>query len=549
MTVIGIDLGTSNSVISYIKDGIPTIIPNAEGKSLTSSVVGFDKAGRIYIGESAKYRKTISAFKRKMGTDTVYCVYGHKYTPTMLSSFILQKLKHDAEKFLGEAVNEAVITVPAYFTDIARQETQNAGEIAGLKVLRIINEPTAATLAYGFEQKEGESVMVWDLGGGTFDVSILDFSDGIYEVISTSGNIHLGGNDWTDAIYDENIFGKIPKNSYIRDPKHLRIFELLEFAKIELTTKKSAAININAKKITINRSHFETLTSHLCDQIVQCVHQALKDAKIQPKDLDKIILVGGATRMPKIRRLVMELTGKQPYVDIDPDIVVAMGASIQGGILSKTLKKTLLVDVIPLSLGIETQGGIFAKLISRNSKIPIAKEQIFTTAFDNQTEVDIHILQGERKIAKHNISLGKFTLTEISEAPKGVAKITVTFSIDINGILHVTAKDIYSENELTIAVQSKRLNASDIAKLIQEAKRHYNSDQKDQKKINAPIKLDQMIEAVEKSLKERKIRSGENYRKIRLLIKKAKAKMYANKINAKEFNSISTKIRQIMDRF
>ncbi|MEI6242804.1 MAG: Hsp70 family protein [Chlamydiota bacterium] len=544
MVVIGIDLGTSNSVMAYVKDGIPTIIPNAEGKLLTPSIVGFDKANHIYVGEAANVlglHKTISAFKRKMGTNEVYSVHGHEYTPTMLSSFILRKLKNDAEKFLGEVINEAVITVPAFFTDIARQETRNAAEIAGLKTLRIINEPTAATLAFGFEKKEGEFVMVCDLGGGTFDVSILEFANDIYEVRSTNGNIQLGGNDWTAALYNKKIFGKLLKTP---DLGNSILFKQLELAKIKLTTKKSVTV---AKKITISRVKFETVTRHLCDQMILCIQQSLKDAEIQPKALDKIILVGGATRMPMIRKLIVDLTEKQPFVDIDPDLVVAKGASIQGGILNKSLKHTLLVDVIPLSLGIETQGGILTKLIPRNSKIPISKNQIFTTAFDNQTEVDIHILQGERGQVKHNISLGKFTLTEIPAAPKGFAKIDVTFSIDINGILHVKAKDIYSENEQTIVVQSNRLSDSDIAKLIQEAKQLYNVDQNDQEKINSQIKLSNIISAVEQTLKKRKIRNNDDtYLKLTSLLKKAKKMIHANKITTEDLKTISKKIQQLM---
>jgi len=470
--VIGIDFGTSNSVMAYIKDGMPTIIPNAKGKLLTPSLIGFDKDGRIYVGEEAKAAKlkTISSFKRKIGTSTVYSVYGREYTPTMLSFFILHKLKHDAEQFLEKVVNETVITVPAYFTDKARQEIESAAEIAGLRVLRIINEPTAAILAYGFEQKENEFVMVWDLGGGTFDVSIMEFADGIYEVKSTSGNVQLGGNDWTDAIYDENILGKIPKISHVDDfGIDPAIFKTLEFAKIELTTKELAVICLNEREIIIRRSQFEMFTRNLCDQMVQCVERALQDAGTEPKDLDKIILVGGATRMPMIQKLVVELTGRQPYVDIDPDVTVAMGAAIQGGILSGALKKSLLVDVVPLSLGIETEGGVFTRVIPRNSKIPVSKDQIFITAIDNQREVDIHVLQGEQGLAKDNISLRRFTLSGIPEMERGVAKINVTFSIDINGILHVAAKDIYSENEIAIAVRSNRLSAGDIEKLIEQA--------------------------------------------------------------------------------
>lgn len=565
MAVIGIDLGTTFSVMAYIKDGISTVIPNAEGKLLTPSVVGFDSENHVYVGDIAVDRAildskgTIISVKRKMGTDAIYHIHGYEYTPVMVSSFILAKLKQDAQSFLGEEVNEAVITVPAYFSDIARQATKNAAEIAGLKVLRLINEPTAATLAYGLNQKESGLVMVLDLGGGTFDVSILEFADGVYEVKSTCGNVQLGGDDWTNTIY-EYLLEKFQEKwdaSYVDDPdlRH-RIIVLAESAKKELTLQQSVTIEFPAilnkdeywqsEKVTIDRSQFETLTHHLCDQIIKPIQHALKDGGIQFKDLDKVILVGGATRMPMIRRVVTEVTGIQPFIDIDPDKVIGMGAAVQAGVLTGSLEKVILVDVIPLSLGVEAQGGIFARLIKRNSKVPISKDRIFTTAFDNQTEVDIHILQGERELAKYNISLGKFIFSGLPALAKGMTKINITFSVDVNGILTVFAKDIYSETEEKMVVQSDKQVAIDIEKMIQQAEKYKKSDEETIKKIMVQIELNYLIEVAKKTLEKINIPNGSNDRlKIEALLQEANSLKLENK--TEEISLMSNKIKELMD--
>lgn len=565
MTAIGIDLGTTFSVMAYVKDGIPNVIPNAEGKPLTPSVVGFDDENRVYVGDLAVDRVildplgSVASVKRKMGTDAVYHIHGHDYTPVMISSFILGKLKQDAQDFLGEEVNEAVITVPAYFSDIARQATKNAAEIAGLKVLRLVNEPTAAILAYGLDQKEGELVMVLDLGGGTFDVSILEFAEGVYEVKATCGNMQLGGDDWTNIIY-EYLLEKFQEKldiSFIDDfDLYHRVLVLAEFAKQELTLQESALVQLPARlnknkhwqseKITIERSQFEALTRHLCNRIIKPIQQALKDSGIQLKNLDKVILVGGATRMPMIRRLVAEVTGMQPFINIDPDKVVGIGAAVQAGVLTGSLKKVILVDVIPLSLGVETQGGIFSRLIKRNSKIPTSKSQIFTTAFDNQTEVDIHILQGERELAENNTSLGKFSLSGFAALPKGKIKIEVTFSVDVNGILTVFAKDIYSETEEKMVVQSNKQEAADIEKVIQEAEKYKKSDNETIEKIAAQIELNRLLEAAKQSLEEMNLPHDSNNRlEIEALLQEANNLIQEDK--TAEIKLMSNKIKELMD--
>lgn len=565
MAVIGIDLGTTFSVMAYIKDGVSTVIPNAEGKPLTPSVVGFDDENHVYVGDLAVDQAvldpqgSIVSVKRKMGTDAVCYIHGQEYTPVMISSFILGKLKQDAQAFLGEEVNEAVITVPAYFSDIARQATKNAAEIAGLKVLRLINEPTAATLAYGLDQKEGGLVMVLDLGGGTFDVSILEFADGVYDVRSTCGNVQLGGDDWTNTIY-EYLLKKLQDKwdvSYVDDSDMChRILVLAESAKKELTLQESVVVQLPAilnknkhwqsEKVTIKRSQFEALTHHLCDQIIKPLQQALKDARIQPKDLDKVVLVGGATRMPMIRRLVTKVTGMQPFVDIDPDKVVGLGAAVQAGVLTGSLEKVILVDVIPLSLGVEAQGGVFARLIKRNSKIPVSKDRIFTTAFDSQTEVDIHILQGERELAEYNISLGKFIFSDLPALSKGMAKINITFSIDVNGILTVFVKDIYSETEEKIVVQSDKQVAIDIEKMIQQAEKYKKSDKEAIKKIMAQIELNRLIEATKQSLEEINISNDSNdCLEIEALLQEANSLMQEDK--TEEIILMSNKIKELMD--
>ncbi|MFH1652617.1 MAG: molecular chaperone DnaK [Pseudomonadota bacterium] len=565
MTVIGIDLGTTYSVMAYIKDGVPTIIPNAEGESLTPSIVGFDKEGHLFVGNLAKSRavfepeNTVASIKRKMGTSYTCTLHGRKYTPTTISSFVLGKLKKDAEMYLGEKIREAVVTVPAYFSDIARQATKDAAEIAGLKVLRIINEPTAATLAYGLDQKEGELVMVWDLGGGTFDVSILEFASGVYEVKSTCGDMKLGGDDWRDVLvghFKEEFKARVG-SEIGKDPVALqRLSTAAENAKIELTDDESTFVNLpstvnvgehcNSNRISIDRSKFKKLTSHLCERLIHPARQALKDAGIDVKVLDKVILVGGATRMPMVRSRVAEFTGQSPFVDIDPDKVIAIGAAVQAGVLTGSLKNIVLVDVIPLSLGLETQGAIFTKLIERNSKIPTSKDRIFTTAEDSQSEVDIHVLQGERALVKDNISLGDFTLTGVPDAPKGVPKINVTFSVDVNGILNVQAEDVYSGSEKEMTVHSDRLSRDDIEKLIIEAEQHRDSDEETRNNIIARVELDRVVQGLKESIEEMNICKGtEVYIKIDNIIKEAMDIIDTSK--SEEIETMTQKIKDYMD--
>lgn len=563
MAVIGIDLGTTYSVMAYVKDGIPTIIPNAEGGHLTPSVVGFDRNGHFFVGEFAASRAildtrgTIASIKRKMGTNYTVNVHGHEYTPVMISSFILGKLKKDAESRLREEVKEAVVTVPAYFSDIARQATKNAAEVAGLKVLRIINEPTAATLAYGLDQKEGELVMVWDLGGGTFDVSILEFAGGVYEVKATCGDMQLGGDDWRDILTQylveeyQMVWGKADHPETFH-----RIVCASEEVKKELTSKESVSVVMphprglrcgkKVLKVAVERAQFEGMTRHLCDRLIGPARQALKDAGIKKTELDKVIMVGGATRMPMVRQRVAEFVGKEPFVDIDPDEVVAIGAAIQAGVLTGSMKEVVLVDVIPLSLGIETQGGVFTKLIERNSKVPISKDRIFTTASDNQPEVDIHVLQGERALVEQNVSLGKFTLSGIPEAPKGMPRINVTFSVDVNGILNVLAEDVYTGNEREMVVRSDRLGEADIAKLVEEAERHHESDQQIKEKIVARVELDRLIQAAKRSLDELDVQGDTDLGvEAEGLIEEAERLM--EKGETSELKGISKKIEEVMD--
>lgn len=564
MAVIGIDLGTTYSVVAYIKDGVPTIIPNAEGEDLTPSVIGFDNSGHVFVGKLAESRSildsegTVRSIKRKMGSDFTVTIYGRSYTPTVISSFILGKLKRDAESYLGEKVSEAVVTVPAYFSDKAREATKNAAEIAGLTVLRIINEPTAATLAYGISQKEGEQVMVWDLGGGTFDVSILEFSGGVYEVKSTSGDMKLGGDDWRDALSRHflDLLCNQYKTDFVETPDILnRILLISEKAKKDLTSDEETNIGLSfpasegkwhVGRIRVTRQEFESLSSHLCDRLILPAKQALRDAKVKTGDLDKVILVGGATRMPMVRQRVAEFAGKEPYIDIDPDKVVAVGAAIQAGILTGALKKAVLVDVIPLSLGIETQGGIFTKLIERNTKVPISKDRIFTTAMDNQPEVEIHVLQGERALAEHNVSLGNFTLTEIPEAPKGIPKISVIFSVDINGILNVRAEDVYTGNEREMIVRSDRLQQDDINKLIKEAENYKENDDLLKETIVARVELERIAEAAKQSIDEMKIQSSDEfYKEVVSLIEKAESMLSNGDLMG--LKEISQKINDTMD--
>ncbi|MBO8126151.1 MAG: molecular chaperone DnaK, partial [Firmicutes bacterium] len=458
--VVGIDLGTTNSVIAVMEGGEPTVIPNAEGGRTTPSVVAF-KNGERLVGTVAKRQaitnpdRTVISIKRKMGSDYKVKIDDQTYTPEQISAFILQKLKRDAEAYLGEEVKEAVITVPAYFTDAQRQATKDAGRIAGLDVKRIINEPTAAALAYGLDKEEDQTILVFDLGGGTFDVSILEIGDGVFEVKATSGNNHLGGDDFDDRIIQYLIseFKKEHGIDLSKDRSAMqRLKEAAEKAKIELSGLASTTISLpfitmdesGPKHLEMNltRAKFNELTADLVEATMGPTRRALEDAGLKPSDIDKVILVGGSTRIPAVQEAIKNLIGKEPHKGVNPDEVVAIGAAIQGGVLAGEVKDIVLLDVTPLSLGIETLGGVFTKLIERNTTIPTEKKQIFSTAADNQTTVDIHVLQGERAMAKDNVTLGRFQLTGIPPAPRGVPQIEVAFNIDVNGIVHVSAKDL-----------------------------------------------------------------------------------------------------------
>lgn len=517
--VIGIDLGTTYSVMAYMDHGRPCIIPNVEGKPLTPSAVGWDKENNVYVGEVALARamfdpvRTVLSIKRRMGTDYRVSVDGRSYTPQSISAYILRKMKQDAEIYFGEEVAQAVITVPAYFNETARQATKEAGRIAGFEVLRILNEPTAATLAYGLESEKSELVMVCDLGGGTFDVSILEFATGVYEVRATSGDMWLGGDDWTaqlTLLIKEGFALKWGRPVSARPEIGERIKIAAEAAKIDLSTKTTTEISIpcledderrlRSLKQDIGRAEFEAQTRDLLERVAGPIKAAIKDSRIGVADIDKVILVGGATRMPQVRRLVGEIVGKEPFIDIDPDLVVSLGAAVQAGIITGETGDSVLVDVIPLTLGIETRGGIFTGLIPRNSPVPTSYSQMFSTARDDQMEVDIHILQGEREIASHNVSLGKFTLTDIPPLPKGGAKIEVKFSVDANGMLEVLATDVYTEHAQAITVRSNRLAENEIKRMADEAALCKTNDQKACERIKTRIAADDVINAAVETL-------------------------------------------------
>ena len=496
--VIGIDLGTTNSCVAVIENGEPTVIPSSEGARTTPSVVGFAKNGERLVGQVAKrqaitnHDRTVVSIKRDMGTNKKIKIDDKEYSAPEISAMILQKLKSDAESYLGEPVTQAVITVPAYFSDSQRQATKDAGKIAGLEVLRIINEPTAAALAYGLDKDKDQKIMVYDLGGGTFDVSILDIGDGVFEVLATAGNNHLGGDDFDQRIIDY-LVSEFKKNSGIDlsgdNMAMQRLKEAAEKAKIELSSTPTANINLpfitadatgpKHMDITLTRAKFEELIGDLVEATVGPVNQAMKDSGLTFDKIDKILLVGGSTRVPLVQETVKRLTGKEPYKGINPDECVAVGAAIQAGVLTGDVKGLVLLDVTPLSLGIETYGGVFTKLIDRNTTIPTKKSQIFSTAADGQTSVEIHVLQGEREIAAYNKTLGRFSLTGIPPAPRGVPQIEVSFDIDANGIVHVTAKDMATNNEQKIAITaSSNLSEEEIDKAVKEAEAHAAEDKK-----------------------------------------------------------------------
>jgi len=521
--VVGIDLGTTNSVIAVMEGSSPTVIPNAEGSRTTPSVVAFTKTGERLVGQLAKRQaitnpeRTISSIKRHMGEGS-YAVKidGKDYTPQEISAMILQKLVNDASSYLGERVTKAVITVPAYFNDAQRQATKDAGKIAGLEVLRIINEPTAAALAYGLDKKASETILVWDLGGGTFDVSILDVGDGVFEVKATNGDTHLGGDDY-DARIVEWLAAEFRKEQGIDlspDKQAMqRLTEAAEKAKIELSSVVTTSINLpfitadqNGPKhldITLTRAKFEELTADLTDRCIQPFKSALADAKIDISKIDEVVMVGGSTRMPVILELVKKLTGKEPNQTVNPDEVVAIGAAIQGGVLAGEVRDVVLLDVTPLSLGLETMGGVMTTLIERNTTIPTKKSQVFTTAEDGQTSVDIHVLQGERPMAQDNKSMGRFRLEGIPAAPRGIPQIEVAFNIDANGIVNVNAKDLGTGKEQQITITSStNLSKEEVDRMVKDAEIQSAADKAKKDEAEVRNQASSLIYSTEKSLKE-----------------------------------------------
>ena len=520
--IIGIDLGTTNSCVSVMEGGEATVIPNAEGHRTTPSVVAFSKTGERMVGQVAKRQavtnpdRTISSIKREMGTDYKVTIDGKKYTPQEISAMILQKLKADAEAYLGEPVTEAVITVPAYFTDAQRQATKDAGKIAGLDVKRIINEPTAAALAYGLDKETDQKIMVYDLGGGTFDVSVLEIGDGVIEVLATAGNNRLGGDDFDQCItnYLVQEFKKSDGIDLSGDRVAMqRLKEAAEKAKIELSGVTSTNINLpyitadatgpKHLDVTLTRAKFNELTAHLVEKTAGPVRQAMSDAGITASDLTKVLLVGGSSRVPAVQEMVKKLTGKEGFKGINPDECVADGAAIQGGVLGGDVSGVVLLDVTPLSLGIETLGGVFTKLIERNTTIPTKKSQVFSTAADNQTSVEVNVLQGEREMAAYNKSLGRFQLDGIAPARRGVPQIEVTFDIDANGIVNVSAKDLGTGKEQHITITSStNMSKEDVEKAVHEAEQYAAEDAKRKEEIDTRNQGDQMVYQTERTLEE-----------------------------------------------
>ena len=565
--IIGIDLGTTNSCVSVMEGGQPTVIPNAEGARTTPSVVAFTKDGERVIGQVAKRQavtnpdRTVISIKREMGTGYKVNIDGKAYTPQDISAMILTKMKETAEAYLGETVTQAVITVPAYFNDSQRQATKDAGRIAGLEVLRIINEPTAASLAYGLDKEGTQKILVYDLGGGTFDVSILDIGDGVFEVLSTNGNTRLGGDDFDERVIDY-IAEQFKKENGI-DLKAdrmaaQRLKEAAEKAKIELSGTTTANINLpfitadatgpKHLDMTLTRAKFDEITADLVQATITPMEKALKDAGLSYNEINKVILVGGSTRIPAVQAAVKRVTGKEPFKGINPDECVAIGAAIQGGVLGGEVKDVLLLDVTPLSLGLETEGHIFTRLIDRNTTIPTSKSQIFSTAADGQTTVEINVLQGERQMAYDNKSLGRFQLTGIAPAPRGVPQIEVTFSIDANGIVNVSAKDKATNNEQKITITaSSNLTEEEIQQRVKEAEQYAEQDKKRKEEVETLNHADSMIYEIEKQLREngdklsdedkttiqseidafKKVREGNNADEIKTAMESFTQKVYA----------------------